>query len=278
MAHDHNAALILGALGDFILTLPLLCALRRHGSLALCARGAYRVLLPDALAAGPFVDLDSALAAHLFADSAELPEALASLLRGTVVHAFMRPDAALEQTARRAGAAGLVWHDPRPTAPPHIVLRGFAAAGLEPPADVLNTPVMPRRGCTGQALWLHAGSGSPAKNLPPEWLAAAAQREAVHGAERVIVSFGEAELELLGPLQAACRERGVSFEAVISPTLGELRRRLETEAAAFIGADTGVTHLAAALGIPTTAVFRATDPAIWRPVGRVTVRPWGRPG
>ena len=33
------------------------------------------------------------------------------------------------------------------------------------------------------------------------------------------------------------------------------------------GNDSGVTHLAAALGRPTTAVFVATDPAVWAPVG-----------
>jgi ADP-heptose:LPS heptosyltransferase len=38
-------------------------------------------------------------------------------------------------------------------------------------------------------------------------------------------------------------------------------------AAAFIGNDAGMTHLAAFLGIPTIAIFTATDPATWRPIG-----------
>lgn len=271
MAHDRNVALVLGALGDFILTLPLLCELQHHGRLALCTRGAYRALLPAALAGLPFVDLDGAAAARLFADSADLPETLVALLRGATVQAFMRPDAVLERTVQRAGAAGVAWHDPRPTAPPHIVLRFFQEAGLVPPVGVLDRPVMPRRAGAGQALWLHPGSGSPAKSLPAEWLAEVAQREAPRWGGRLVVSFGEADLELREPVQAAFRSRNLSFAALVCPTLGDLRQRLEAEAAAFIGADTGVTHLAAALGIPTTAVFRATDPAIWRPVGRVVV-------
>ena len=269
---ERNAALILGALGDFILTLPLLGELQPRGFLALCTRGVYRALLPAALADLPFVDLDSAAAARMFADSSDLPEALEPCLRGTTVHAFMRPDLALVRNALRVGAVRLVWHDPRPSAPPHIVLRFFQEAGLEPPVDVLDTPVMPRREGAGQGLWLHAGSGSPAKTLPAAWLAETAQRQSARWGGRLVVSFGEADLAQLEPVRAAFRDRSLSFEALICPTLGELRRRLEAEAAAFIGADTGVTHLAAALGIPTTAVFRSTDPAIWRPVGRVTVQ------
>ena len=36
---------------------------------------------------------------------------------------------------------------------------------------------------------------------------------------------------------------------------------------AFVGCDTGPTHLAAQLGVPTIALFGPTDPAVWAPVG-----------
>jgi ADP-heptose:LPS heptosyltransferase len=40
----------------------------------------------------------------------------------------------------------------------------------------------------------------------------------------------------------------------------------------YLGNDSGVTHLAAALDIPTVAVFGPTDPALWGPLGdRVTI-------
>ena len=45
--------------------------------------------------------------------------------------------------------------------------------------------------------------------------------------------------------------------------------------AAFVGNDSGLSHLAAALGAPTAAVFGPTDPAIWAPRGRC-VRVLGR--
>jgi ADP-heptose:LPS heptosyltransferase len=36
---------------------------------------------------------------------------------------------------------------------------------------------------------------------------------------------------------------------------------------AYVGNDSGVTHLAALSGVPTVAVFGPTDPAVWGPVG-----------
>ena len=43
--------------------------------------------------------------------------------------------------------------------------------------------------------------------------------------------------------------------------------RLAARAALFVGADTGPTHLAAAAGTPTVALYGPTDPARYGPVG-----------
>ena len=39
-------------------------------------------------------------------------------------------------------------------------------------------------------------------------------------------------------------------------------------AALYVGNDSGMTHLAALLGVPTVALFGATDPRVWSPRGR----------
>ena len=58
--------------------------------------------------------------------------------------------------------------------------------------------------------------------------------------------------------------------ALYIPDLFDLARFL-AGARAYIGNDSGITHLAAAVGVPTIALFGPTDPAIWGPRGR-TVR------
>ena len=39
------------------------------------------------------------------------------------------------------------------------------------------------------------------------------------------------------------------------------------QAGVYVGNDSGVTHLAAATGAPTLALFGPTDPAVWAPIG-----------
>jgi hypothetical protein len=48
--------------------------------------------------------------------------------------------------------------------------------------------------------------------------------------------------------------------------LGDLARWL-VGASLYLGNDSGITHLAAACGVPVVAVFTVTDPAVWAPRG-----------
>ncbi len=54
--------------------------------------------------------------------------------------------------------------------------------------------------------------------------------------------------------------------AVRIPNLWDLAQWL-ARAGIFIGNDSGITHLAAAVGTPTVAIFGPTDPAVWAPRG-----------
>jgi heptosyltransferase-3 len=55
-------------------------------------------------------------------------------------------------------------------------------------------------------------------------------------------------------------------DAVCIPDLYQLACWLG-KARVFIGNDSGITHLAAAIGMPVVALFGPTDPAIWAPRG-----------
>jgi ADP-heptose:LPS heptosyltransferase len=73
---------------------------------------------------------------------------------------------------------------------------------------------------------------------------------------------------LLGPAESGFKEalREYSEEIVRPENLVELAERLPS-AGGLIGNDSGVSHLAAFLGVPTAAVFGPSDPVRWRPVG-----------
>lgn len=64
--------------------------------------------------------------------------------------------------------------------------------------------------------------------------------------------------------------------AVRFPDLRGLARWLAA-ANVFIGNDSGISHLAAACGVPVVALFGPTDPRLWAPRGRVCVLPFETP-
>jgi heptosyltransferase-3 len=103
---------------------------------------------------------------------------------------------------------------------------------------------------------IHPGSGSPKKNWPIERFEALAT---------VLTRDGREVAWCLGPAE---RERGLTPAGRILPEipLTELASRL-AGAGLYIGNDSGVTHLAAAVGCPAIAIFGPTDPRVWAPRG-----------
>lgn len=104
-------------------------------------------------------------------------------------------------------------------------------------------PAIPRIPCDkirNEAIWLHPFSGSARKNWPYERFQELARR-----------------LNAIAPIEWAADSGGNRFD-----DLHELARHL-AGARAYAGNDSGITHLAAAAGAPSVALFGATDPRIW---------------
>lgn len=84
---------------------------------------------------------------------------------------------------------------------------------------------------------------------------------------RVVVTGGPAEEE-----RAYVREVLAGSKPPVVDVSGRLRfaqtADLLRRAAVFIGPDTATTHLAAACGTPTVAIFGPTDPRLWGPIPR----------
>ena len=72
---------------------------------------------------------------------------------------------------------------------------------------------------------------------------------------------------LLSPALQAASPRGRGIRSLENLSLIEVSRHLR-KCAAYIGNDSGITHLAAYLGCPTIALFGPTDPRVWGPLGR----------
>jgi ADP-heptose:LPS heptosyltransferase len=108
-------------------------------------------------------------------------------------------------------------------------------------------------------LALHPGSGAPQKNWPSDRFRRLARHLA--GPERWLVVEGPADTQ---PVAELATERGaVVARGLRLRALGALLSR----AGLYVGHDSGVTHLAAAWGAPTLALFGPTDPVSWAPLG-----------
>ncbi|MGC4056473.1 MAG: glycosyltransferase family 9 protein [Paludibaculum sp.] len=92
-----------------------------------------------------------------------------------------------------------------------------------------------------------------------------------------LARFQEVARLLPMPVQWCAGPEESLDEAIRFNDLGDLARWLAT-ASLYIGNDSGISHLAAACGVPTVAVFGPTDPAVWAPRGRrVRLAAWDWP-
>jgi hypothetical protein len=108
----------------------------------------------------------------------------------------------------------------------------------------------------------HIGAGSPDKRWPLDRWAGLIPTLRTPDTD-VIAIAGEAERDRLTPADLAAFS---TLNGCFIDSLDDLAA-LTAAARLFIGTDTGPTHLAAQLGIPTLALFGPTDPATWSPIG-----------
>ncbi len=104
------------------------------------------------------------------------------------------------------------------------------------------------------------------------WLAARGHRIALSG------GGDPAEIAYVADLARGMPPGTLNLAGQLS--LGEAGCLL-SRAAVFLGPDTAVTHMAAALGVPTVALYGPTDPVKWGPWPKdhaAAVNPWGRLG
>jgi ADP-heptose:LPS heptosyltransferase len=178
-------------------------------------------------------------------------------VRAALVYAG--PGSPVADNLRALGVGEVLRQDPFPSERVPIVDYHLAFVGGSgdplPRIAVADTlPPSPRdRGMAALA----PGSGGPSKNWPRERfaeLASLLERRALS----VSWITGPAEEETAAPPGA----RGWRNLPLPVLAAGLSRCRL------YVGNDSGVTHLAAASGCPTIALFGATDPLVWSPRGK----------
>lgn len=273
-----------GAIGDFIATLPVLQALHAQWPAAQIEIWGYPHIAELAVAGGlaqSVVSLDRAEMSRFFIPEPAFTDAQVSAIRSfdLVVNYLHDPVGQVRSNLLLAGAKQVLSGSP-------IIKRGHAVPFLLEPLQALaifETEIIPTldfpeelrakgrerlrsRGLRGRPMVVHPGSGSPTKNWPVERYLEVVRRLRSRGQE-VVVVLGEADVV---PAAALAREEP-ELARLDGLTLLELAATL-AECSAFLGNDSGVTHLAAAVGLPVVALFGPSDADTWAPRGRGGVK------
>ncbi len=282
-----------GAIGDFILTLPALRLLRQSLPRVRLEVMGYPGIASLAVKAG-VVEVVRSLGdprlALLYARGAALDPALAEDLRSysIIISYLFDPDGLVRASLEKIGVKTLIecphrvipgqghaarqlarpleklalfleetaWREPffvRPSGAAEGDAAGVALAEGDGEGGLANEAVVRRR------IAIHPGSGSLTKNWPVEgWRRIAEAILVQHPEAEIILVMGEAEAER-GTVPA-----DLPYPRWSGLPLTELADRLGT-CSLFLGHDSGISHLAAACGVPCLLLFGPTDPATWAP-------------
>lgn len=274
-----------GALGDFLLSLRVVQMMHDNGcvSVEVLARGAYLPLISMMRSAGRALDIDCGGFHHFFAADSIPVEGQLKMMQGYDLVVSMLPAPQLPAVLNGLGIRFIEidpiahsnstlhitsqwfrtlphdWCVPDITQPMLVSNETMRDRGLE----ILNSMINGR----GTVI-LHPGSGGRTKCYPLECFLALADMIASTSKAPVFV-LGEVEHETMSQTERDRIRR--SHPVLDNLSLSDLASVLSV-AEFYVGNDSGVSHLAGALGTPTFAIFGPTDSRVWRPLGpRVVV-------
>ncbi len=282
-----------GALGDFVVTLPVVKALRDAWPVAHLHLVGYPGILALATGYADSMDsIDRADWASFFVPNGRLSDHCVESVRNPDLVVSYLPDAdgVFGDNLRRAGARSVLSCSPHPPADGSVhfgdhLLGPLSRMGV-PVADrtphVLLTAkdrdeaehALGECGIEGPPpIMIHPGSGSESKCWPPDRFAAVAGGVSRKSGLPVVLLSGPAD----GDLVRRVASYMTSPPFLVSPPSVCCLAALLERAAVYLGNDSGPSHLAAAVGVPTVVLFGPSNPRTWAPRGRMVAVLQGEP-
>lgn len=260
-----------GAIGDFILTLPAIAALRRQFPEAHLEVLGYPHIVQLAVEGGlvnRVRSIEAQALAGFFARDGQLSEELSDYFSefDVIVSYLYDPDDIFRTNVARCTLAQFIVGPHRPDErrqvhATQVYLKPLERLAIFGADDVPRLSFSPHTAASRQ-LALHPGSGSERKNWPEDKWVKLLEHLVESTDLNLLMVGGEAEADRLARLAAAVPPARRTVAQSLA--LPELARRLKG-CAAFVGHDSGISHLAAAVGLPGLVLWGDTNPLIWRP-------------
>jgi heptosyltransferase-3 len=300
-----------GAIGDVLLTFPILKVLREKYDSTRITLVSNAQVLPLALAFGvaeQVFDFQNIQWSELFSSNGIRTSSMRNLLAqiDLAICWLHDLDGIIEHNLKTSGVEHLIIAPGRPSAGEHHHIIDYLARTIGLPDKSLSTSVGARVDDVGLGgpLWspvgggysrfinksvtsddpnwatinahgittkrfvaIHPGSGAIEKCWPISRFAEVIKQlwEKNH---HVLLLSGPADAERMDDLMQYLSRPSTPemFKMLTNAPLLEVAQHLQ-QCRCYLGNDSGITHLAAMLGVPTVALFGPTDPKIWRPVG-----------
>lgn len=268
-----------GAVGDFILTLPALKALRSaypRAHLEILGYKHIAALIENRFYADSVRSIEYGSLSGFFARNSELASDLKDYFRkfDLIISYLYDPDKIFAANLRRSGVGQLIEGPAKIDDSQHAtrqLVRPLNELGISAPD--LTARIFPSAsdrqfateflaGLPLPVIAIHPGSGSERKNWPLEnWLEFGNNLLARNS---LTVISGEADRTQAARLREEWKNRPVRFaENLPLPHLGAILGQT-----IFVGQDSGISHLAAAAGATCVLLFGPTDPEIWAPLNQ----------
>ena len=273
---SENRLLIIhqGALGDFVVTFPILKALRTvYPRIDGICRSSFGRLAVDLGVLDTSYPLEAARFASLYTDRTD-PEVvtLMSTYHSIMLFSFSE---LLEMSVKKINALQVYRILPWPAVSQKNHITEFLARQVRN-CNLLDKEARRRfsqalfhlkgdanrKRRAGARAIISPGAGSVKKRWPLERFMMVAAELKKRGLQPSII-LGPAEVDLEAALQHGPQSQP---QVVKTRTFQELIIVLES-AVIYIGNDSGVSHLAAFLSVPTLVIFGPSDPDRWRPFG-----------
>ncbi len=271
-----------GALGDVVLSLSVGLAAARifPQSRVIYVTANQKGRLAAELLGVEHLDIESGWPA--LHGEGELPEHVARCLAKThTVISFLGAGGQWTKRVTAAGADGMrfIKLSTRPSADYRASLTTFwqselkaaghtaLAAGLDQIVKLIQTrglrlPGKPERNSSNSVV-VHPGSGGVSKCWPLAGFLELAGMLRKSG-RAVTLVIGEAERDRWDPAQL---EALASTGTLCEPASLLQLAQLLSSAGGYVGNDSGPSHLAGVLGVPSVVLFGPTDEAVWKPLG-----------
>ncbi|MBI4379512.1 MAG: glycosyltransferase family 9 protein [Nitrospinae bacterium] len=270
-----------GALGDFLLTLPTLNVLRSsfpNAYIELMSHSSFLPLARRYINRGESIDKDGLW--NFYIGDGELSTQLKNYFRNfdLIILFVSDEEGYFRENLTRSGVKNIIHHQPVPIdnnghfsryLMDSLLPLNLPANGYIPELSFMDEEIQfaeeffKFNNLSKKVLAIHPGSGSEKKNWKVERFAKVADMLSKRGFKTILIS---------GPADEKTKERFLDlsdFTPVLAENLLFMKlAAIFNKCSCYIGNDSGITHLSAITGITTIAIYGATDPVFWGPIGR----------